>query len=287
MCPDWFSFNGPVFPLSRINETTFDALFTSEEAFIHELLSAPARFRIFYVISKNRVLPQLARHRNLLFFANSTTTYRRVKRKTGIEPFRAFGGINIPAYPFEHRESNSGTIVVCTYGRLTKRVKGTAFVVKACERLYKKGYPLKLLLFDTPVDADARKAIGEFRADCPFEFILNYPVEKNCDIFHKADILAIAERKGGWSNTTAEAMASGTTVVATKIGTEDFLVHKQSGMRVRRNSFSIAAALKYLIDNPDKRLEFAVEARKRIEQFDWDRCAQQIIGHLEKLSGET
>ena len=58
------------------------------------------------------------------------------------------------------------------YGRIVERVKGTHYVVSACEKLYAQGYNIKLLLYDTPVDEGAARRIKEFTCKCPFEFVV-------------------------------------------------------------------------------------------------------------------
>mgnify|MGYP006144563417 CR=1 FL=1 len=50
-------------------------------------------------------------------------------------------------------------------------------VVKALENMVRKGYKLKLLLFDTPVDDEARRKVQQFTCSLPFQFVIDYPVE--------------------------------------------------------------------------------------------------------------
>ncbi|RPJ49591.1 MAG: glycosyltransferase [Acidobacteria bacterium] len=175
----------------------------------------------------------------------------------------------------EERGERGVTIMI--YGRLSEKVKGTQLAVKACERLYKKFPNIRLLLFDTPVNESMAKAIENFKSSVPFEFITHHPVEKNVTLFHRADIFVAAEKGAGWANTVAEAMACGIPVVATRSGTADILINRETGLLVRRNAASIARGIRELIQSPGLRQQLAANGRKHIEQFDWHILANRII----------
>jgi glycosyltransferase involved in cell wall biosynthesis len=282
--PSWFSFAGTVSPLAKIKEKTIDVLFTSEESFLDELLSANARRRVFYVISKNKAVRLIARHKGLEIFANSTTTFQHILSATGKKAFQAYGGVNTNAYRPVQVKKDPAIFRILTYGRLSARMKGTTIVAKACERLHKKGYPIKLVLFDSPVDEKARQMIQSFKCRCPFEYILDQPVEKNAAMYCSSDVFVSAERKGGWANTAAEAMACGVPVIATKVGTRDFLINKKTGLVTGRNRFSIAGAIRRLIDDPALREKYAQAGSQLIMQFSWESLADTIIKHIQDHS---
>jgi glycosyltransferase involved in cell wall biosynthesis len=279
--PDWFDFKGTVAPLAQLAGTPLEVLITSEEEFLPDMLSSSALIKAFYVISKNKALKEIARHKHILFLANSTTTFKRIRRYTGITPLAAFGGVSLKDFAARQAPDSDAPICVLTYGRLNFKFKGTELVVKACERLYRKGYDLKLLLYDTPLTDTSKKLIEDFRCNVPFEFISNLPPARNVELFNRAHIFAIAERKGGWSNTAAEAMAAGTAVIATKVGTEDFLRHKKTGLVVARNSWSLARAIGKLARDSKLRKELAAKGLEEIRNFDWSALAQMLSGYFQ------
>ena len=168
------------------------------------------------------------------------------------------------------------------YGRLAERVKGTKYVVRACEKLYKKGYNVKLLLFDTAVNEKAQRLIDNFTTTVPFDFIQNHPFDKNSELFNRADVFVAAEDEGhaGWANTVAEAMSCGLPVVATPAGTKDLIFDEETGLSTRRNSYSIRKRLQRLIADQALRERLGKAARARIENYDWRRLAEQIEAHL-------
>jgi glycosyltransferase involved in cell wall biosynthesis len=184
--------------------------------------------------------------------------------------------------PAETKLTKEDVFTILVYGRISERVKGTELVVRACERLHRWYPDIRLILFDTPVNPAMSKAIEDFSTHVPFDFITNHPVEENAALFHQADLFVAAEKGAGWANTVAEAMACGIPVVATRSGTADILIDRETGILVKRNRGSIARGIRLLIESPELRQRLAVNGRKHIEQFDWQILADRIIGWYEE-----
>lgn len=281
--PTWFDFKGMMKTFDAIKDINLDALFFTEPRYISLMEAANSKHKIFYFVRANENLRKIKRAiPSMEFFANSTNMYNLAKKKFRIECTKAFGGINTQHYQpkknWHHNIEEPFTIMA--YGRLTERRKGTKYVVKACERIYRRSKNIKLILFDTPVDDKMRKAIENFRTSVPCEFVVNHPVEKNPELFKRADIFVAPEKKAGWSNTTVEAMASGIPVIATESGTNDFLFHEKTGLITRRNSYHIAKCIKRLLQNEEERTKFGKAGRKQIENFDWHILANKIEDYL-------
>jgi len=283
--PDWFPFKGEVLTFESIAQIELDAIFFTEPRYIPQILQSKAKRKIFYFVRGNENLNKIKKHSEIEFFANSTNMYKLAKKKFRLEAFKAFGGINTKLYqpkPFEPRNPDE-PFVIMAYGRLSEGRKGTKYVVKACERIYKRNKNIKLVLFDTPVDEKMKKAIEQFHTNVPYEFITHHPVDKNPELFRRADVFVAPERKAGWANTSVEAMASGIPVIATTSGTNDFLEHEKTGLIIRRNRFSIAKAIKRLMGSEDLRLRLAKAGRQKIEEFDWEVLASRIEKHLSSI----
>lgn len=278
----WYKGHIETVTLSQISAYPLDALFITEIRFLEDLLKADVRRRIFYFVRASDDIRILKKHPEVEVFANSTNVLEIARRKYKLEAFEAFGGINTKSYyskELKPKQAGEPYIIMC-FGRLAEKKKGTMLVVKACEQLYKKGYNLKLLLFDTPVNERAKAKIDNFKTKVPYEFVLNHPVEKNVELYHKADIFVAAEKKAGYSNTGAEAMASGIPLIATSSGTRDFLIHNETGIVVSRWSCKIRKAIVYLIEHPGVLQNLAKNGRKKIEEFDWEALANRIIAHI-------
>lgn len=283
IAPEWYPDSCPVEKLSRLKTYQLDAIFLTETDFLQEWIHASATLKIFYHIGPRPKLTEVLKHKEIIVFVNSSNMYEFDKKKYGITAVKALGGIHIHDScnnELVRKESNPFTVMA--YGRLSRKGKGASLVVKACEKLYKKGYNVKLLLFDYPLDADSREKINKFRCKLPFEFVVNHPVTENNELFRRADVFVAAEKKGGWSNTAAEALAAGVPLVGTATGTKDFLIHKKTGLVVWRHPYFIRKAIEKLINDPDMAQRLAINGRKKIAEFDWERLAGFIESYISK-----
>jgi glycosyltransferase involved in cell wall biosynthesis len=279
--PDWYKYHGDVRTIDSMGRDRPDVLFFSEPRFNDIVSQANATRKIFFHIKKSTDITSVLRIRGIQVFVNSSDMHSHDVCKYGIEPFNAAGGVDTRWFGTNIRDMRQpGTIHILTYGRLNRQRKGTHLVVKACERIFRKHPNIKLLLFDTPLKENARERIRRFSTRVPFEFIVDHPVEKNHELFNRADIFVSAEKNAGWANTAAEAMASHTPVIATLSGTSDFLFHKETGIRVWRHPFFIAGALNTLIENETLRDSLADNGLRTIQRFDWNYCADTILNHL-------
>ena len=282
--PDWFRFSGKIKPLHQLVDESFDALFFTELSLLDMALNARSQRKIYYIVNPSVKLNKISKYQEIEFFANSSNLLERSEKKYGIKAFPALGGLSLKN--FQKKELNrmnpSGSFTVMAYGRIAEGRKGTMYVVRACERLYRKGYKVKLLLFDTPVTEKIQAAIDKFRTKVPYELILNHPVERNVELYHKADIFVAPEKKTGYANTVVEAMASGTPVIATSSGTNDLLVDNETGIKVTRNSRKISFAILKLLNDYELCLKLTENARKKVEKLDWSLLADRIIQNLEE-----
>ena len=277
MPPKWLS-SEETLKLDEINQYDFDALFITNENFLPQLVQSKARLKILYHVGPRATLHQAIRTKGITIFANSTNMYELDKRNYGIEAVKAFGGVHLPLQT--KTEFFGKPFTVMAFGRLSRKGKGTSLVVKACESLYRKGYPIKLLLFDTPIDEMSEEKIKNFTCSLPFEFVINHPVERNFELFQRADVFVAAEKTGGWSNTAAEALAAGVPLIGTTTGTKDFLIHGHTGLIVWRHSYFIRRALEKLLCDPELARRLAANGRMKIEQFGWPGLADFIERYI-------
>jgi len=280
--PGWFNFSGSVISFLEAQESTFDAVFFTELSLLEVALATHAKRKIYYIVNPSVNLVKIRKHPEIEFFANSSNLLLRSKKKYGIDAFPALGGVNLENFHVKVRRPLSAVEVftVMAYGRIAEGRKGTSYVIKACERLLKKGYKVQLLLFDTPVTEKIQKAIDEFKTFVPCEFVLNHPVDKNVLLYHKADIFVAPEKKTGYANTVVEAMASGIPVIATSSGTNDLLFHNETGLMITRNTRKISNAILQLVNDPELCLKLTENARKNVEKLDWAILADRIAKHL-------
>lgn len=279
--PEWFDYKGAIRSFDQINDTKPDVLFFTEPRYIPQVSGSNARLKIFYFVRANENLNKIKKDKSIRFFANSTNLVNLAKRKYNVEVFPAIGGINLSQYyPKNMKRQGERPFTVLAYGRISEKRKGTSYVVNACEKLHKKGYHIKLLLFETPQNEKMEKAIRGFKTSVPHQVILNHPVDRNVEIFHQADVFAGPEKKAGWANTVVEAMASGIPVIASESGTNDFLFHEQTGLVVTRNTRNVKNAILRLMNDEKLRMKLSKNGRKKVEEFDWQKLANRIMDYI-------
>jgi glycosyltransferase involved in cell wall biosynthesis len=279
LAPDWYPDACPVEKVSKLPSYQLDALFITEEAFLEDLLNANTRLRIFYHVGPRPKLFRALKYKEVIVFVNSTNMFDLDRRKYGIRAVKALGGVRISTVAKAPKKQGA-PFVVMAYARLSRKGKGTELVVNACEKLYKKGYNIKLLLFDSPLDEMSCEKVRKFHCKVPFEFVIDHPVRDNSKLFARADVFVAAEKKGGWSNTAAEALASAVPLIGTSTGTKDFLIHNETGLLVWRHSYFIRKAIERLIKNPDLAHTLAVNGRRKIEEFNWEALADFIQSYV-------
>lgn len=276
LTPAWFNFRGNILPLGIIDTLKFDALFITEPEFLPVLHKADARLKIFYAILERRNIKSVLKEDGITIFANSSKMFAYLGGNSK-NVIKTIGGIDLNRFPYKPRNRDPETpFTVMVYGRFYRKKKGTHLVIRACESLYKRGFNIRLLLFDSPVEQSARKKIEDFTVACPFEFVVDYPVERLAEVYHRADVFVSAERNAGWSNTSAEAMASGVPLIATQSGTQDFLINGETGLAIWRHPFFIRRAIKKLYRNPSLCESLRINARKKIEEFSWIELSRTI-----------
>ena len=278
LAPSWFAFRGPVMRLEEMAVHSFDAVFTTEPGLLAALDNANTNLRIFYAVLERRAIKKVVARKDLVVFANSGRLYDYLGGDKAGNLFPCVGGIDTEKFAFREKppKASGEPFVVLAYGRFYRKKKGTNLVISACEALYRKGLNISLLLFDTPVEEQFRKRVKEFTCNMPFQFVVDHPVERLAELYYRADVFVSAERNAGWSNTSAEAMACGVPVIATRSGTEDFLFHEQTGLVTWRHPWFIRRAISSLYGDEHRRGKLASNARKKIEEFSWKHLADTI-----------
>jgi glycosyltransferase involved in cell wall biosynthesis len=283
MPPDWLDFQGLAKPFASLAGEDLDIGLCSEYSILDAFDRLKAKKKIFYFILDGHKQEREVAGRDYLFLGNSEGLCRRLEKKHGIPVLRAPGGINPRIfYPLARPDSkNAGRpFRILCYGRVYKKRKGIRNIIRAVEGLYSRYPQLRLVFFDSRVGRDRQDARLIIKTRVPYEFHLDLPQAGMADLFSRADLFVSAERRAGWSNTTAEAMACGLPVVCTKSGTRDFAFHGRTALVVPFPfPFLLRRAIKKLIQKPDLRGRLASSGHEKILEFTW----QALGGRLEAI----
>ncbi len=281
--PDWLEFKGVTKPLSSLGEESFDVGLCSEYSILPYFEKLEARVKSFYFVLEGHKQEREVTQQNYLFLGNSEGICRRIERKYRVSCFRAPGGVNSEFFRPVEREARTDEFRILCYGRVYRRRKGVRQVIRAVEGLRRKYPRIKLVLFDSLVGDDRRDPRPMIKTRLPHEFHLDLPQNRMAWLYSQADIFVSGERRAGWSNTAAEAMACRIPVVCTRSGTRDFAVHGQTALVV---PFPYPSLLRRqvvrLIADEGLRLRLAKAGYEKIRGFSWS----SLVDRLEELFRE-
>ena len=293
----WVPFSGAILPLAELPLGAWDALI-SPDPDLFLACRAPGALRVYYSVLEGAPSEGRAARAADLVLANSAGMRRYLARK-GVRALDAAGGVNVgwfrpPAPDPRATEAGAttaaaagrGPVRALVYGRLSRRRKGTWVAARAIERASgASGVPVTLTLFDSLSEGAGPPSLPR-PLRIPHRWVLNPTQRELADLYREADFFVSAERRAGWCNTAAEAMASGCAVVCTRSGTEDFAMDDVTARVARwRWSWALSRAIEPLLRDPERRRAQAARGVAKIQEFSWERTADRIERAFEARMG--
>jgi glycosyltransferase involved in cell wall biosynthesis len=279
----WIPFRGRVGSLSGLASGAADVYLSPDPALFTAHVPHGA-LRVFYSVLEGAPGEAEAARRADLLLANSSGLARYWKRR-GLSAVAAPGGVNPgmfhpPAPDARAERAGKGAPVrALVYGRLSRRRKGSWTAVRAVETAARAArVPVELTLFDArPAPGDEARTELPRALSIPHRWVHEPSQEELAALYGDADLFVSAERRAGWCNTAAEAMACGAAVVCTPSGTEDFAKDGDTALvSPVAWAWLLARAAARLLRDPGERLAMAERGRLRIGGFTWERTAERI-----------
>lgn len=145
--------------------------------------------------------------------------------------------------------------------------KHPELAIRCVKKLVDSGYNVFLDMYgDGPLRLDCEAWVKEQRLNETIIFHGNQPNDRIQQAMKDSDIfLFTSDRQEGWGVVANEAMSAGCCIVGSdEIGAIPFLVHHgQNGMKFRSNSLNdLYDKVKYLLDNPNQRIEMSIQGAK-------------------------
>jgi len=275
----WLPFSGAILPLRELPLGGWDAVISPDPALFLDA-RAPGALRIYYSVLEKAPDEDRALRAADLVLANSAGMLGYLARK-GVKAWNAAGGVNVEQFHPGPTGDVAGPVRALIYGRLSRRRKGTWVAVQALERAAEASrVPVTLTLFDAVPEGESPALPRPPRL--PHRWVLNPTQAELAELYRASDLFISAERRAGWCNTAAEAMASGTAVVCTRSGTEDFAIDGVTAAVSRwRFSWALESAIRPLLSDPVRRKALAARGLEKIQEFSWERTADRIEDALE------
>jgi glycosyltransferase involved in cell wall biosynthesis len=100
--------------------------------------------------------------------------------------------------------------------------------------------------------------------------------------YQKAHIYILPSLGDPFPRTTLEAMSCGLPVIISDmVGAKDIVENGKEGFIIPARSVSaIADKIQYFYDNPSEIKRMGMNARRKAEQFTWEKFAQEILDRL-------
>jgi glycosyltransferase involved in cell wall biosynthesis len=289
--PTWLPFAGETRPTSSLPSHRHQVLICNDPFSLADFERAAADVKLFYFVLENiRNERAIARHPGWTILANSTGMHDRLRRKYDIAVEKVIGGVNLDVFkPRAFRREDAPEYRVLAFGRLSRKKKGVPIVVHAVENFERSRSrderarrPLTLVLFDHVGPGNEKDPRGDFHCAVPHEFHLNLPQEELAALYSSSDVFVSAERRAGWANTVAEAMACGVPAVCTRSGSRDIALHLETAWVARwRHPYFLRKGLAALHDDPDLASRLADSAVEHMRGFSWAR----VVDRLEEVVG--
>jgi len=272
-------------PLSEAGEAHHRIVICNDPPLLGDFQRIRADLKLFYFVLENiRGERNIARHKGWSIVANSTGMAQRLWRRYRVRADKVVGGINLDMFrPLP--EARAEEFRILTFGRLSRRKKGVPIVVGAVESLARriartKGAdvrPVKLVLFDHVGTGNERDPRDDFHCAVPYEFHINRPQEELARLYSGCDLFVSAEKRAGWANTVAEAMACGLPVVCTRSGARDLAIHGETARVVRRQRWFVERGLNVLHGDPETARRLRDRAIEHVRNYSWDRVVDQLL----------
>ncbi len=279
---DWLPFPGRIRPFAALSTGSHDVAFTPQPTLLPELRGLIATRRIWYCAAENEPGEALAiRDRNLGLAAVSTALAKRLARRARRPVLDGSGAVDVDFFRPERGVRDPARRIVTAYGRRSRLRKGTDLVIRAA-RLVALRYPdLELVLFDHVGPGNEQDPRDGLVPGVKTRFVLNPTADELATLYAETTVFVAAERRAGWCNTAAEAMASGACVVCTPSGTGDFARNGKTALVVPvRHPWFLALAMARALGDDALRARLATAGRAEMERHDWSRLAAKLLVQL-------
>lgn len=196
-------------------------------------------------------------------------------------------GIDVERYTPEPRRRRAERATLLYLGRL-KKYKRVDLVIEAVARLAEAGIDVQLLVGGTGDQAEELHDLAGLLGVVDRVRFLGYVSEDDkLELMRTSWLHVLASEKEGWGISNLEAAACGTPSVASNApGLRESVVDGTTGLLVAPDDAdALAAAIRTLIEDPERREAMGREARRFAEGFTWDAAADAFEGVLNRVVG--
>lgn len=232
------------------------------------------------------------------FFSNSHFNAWQIKSRFGRFPKVIYNGVDLKRFGPQQRKPElraelgiGDDEVLCMYAGRLVGWKGVSFSIRALALPQLRDKRVRLLVIGSGPEEGALRHLADrlqladrviFRSAMPHGDLPSWWASADIGLF-----ASVGDE--GFSNSMAEALASGLPVIATAFSGNPETVGNEGscGLLVApEDADAIADAVAELVDDPARRRQMGEAARRRIENnFTWDRVARRLLDGLAQAAG--
>lgn len=194
-------------------------------------------------------------------------------------------GVDLEEFQQEGKKLNESTKTTSEERIITSlcrhtRVKGLNYLLHAMPRILQEYPNVKLVLAGLGKQTEKLKGVAKnLKIDQNVAFPGYVFGEEKRRLLAISDIFVQPSLSDGFAISVLEALANGKPVVITdKVGLSDFLKDGECGFIVESgNAEVLAEAILRLLSDDNLRLKLGKRARKKAEEFRWDKITKEIV----------
>lgn len=181
-------------------------------------------------------------------------------------------------------EKAKGHVLIGNIGRLSEQ-KGMCYFIDAAPEVLKAHPEARFVIVG---DGELKQILMDQAAQKQLQneiIFLGYRSDVQ-NVMSQLDFVVLSSLWEGFPLTPIEAYSVGKTVIGTAVdGTPEIIRDGVDGCLIEaRSAVQVAEKICFLLDNPEKRAELEVEARKRYQDaFSFDKLTQEYIKFYEEL----
>jgi glycosyltransferase involved in cell wall biosynthesis len=195
-------------------------------------------------------------------------------------------GVDLPDIPDSSLNEQNGNHTMLCVGRLIWR-KGVKYLIDALPQILLEYPDAKLLLVGNGEQKTfLEKRIQTLGIANSVQFLGNVSADTLYSLYRKAGIYVQPSLYEPCAISILEAMGMGKAVVATSVGgIPELITDGKEGLLVDpKNSLQLAEGVKTIFSSASRRIEFAKNARKKVEsKFTWKAIARKTLDLYEDM----
>src|SRR5690554_3002847 len=252
-------------------------------------------FALPFVVGTTKIIKRASvlRYENVLYNKNYVDVFIATSPRQQVDlmklgvPKDKLKIIPNPTTLYAANQDSHNDLKIGYIGRVSHPPKGVLFIPKIFSSIRKKHKNVKLKYLGGGQDLKALKMMHLFdRLANRVEFTGRFQIEDIPRLASDIDIFLMPSKSEGFGIALIEAMSMGIVPIVSRIeGVTDWIVEDGvSGFVVDRNERSFVEKAVYLIENPEKRMAMARQARQRVaEMFTVEIVSKSYADLLEKV----